>query len=215
MENERGPSYSTGYTLHPAAISANVAKLEKGADPNWVDWKFEWFPTSSFKASTHFKYFTPINGTPHPSIMDYWLTPTSINEVFTTEMLGSIADMWLSPAENYRPGSQYSSQQLVIQALRAKEGPSAAIPFSRPSYVYPTLSMTLEVKKKLPENGVKWLFLRARTLEIKNGRLDVEVTILDEKLELVALSHHVSLISLLADRTYKSDKGIKYKESKI
>lgn len=54
--------------------------------------------------------------------------------------------------------------------------------------------MSLEIKKVLPPEGVQWLFLRARAKEIKNGRMDAEIAILDEGFELVALSHQVSFI---------------------
>lgn len=49
----------------------------------------------------------------------------------------------------------------------------------------------IEFKKLLPPQGVDWLFVRARAKQIKDGRMDVEVTILDEESELVALSNHV------------------------
>ena len=51
--------------------------------------------------------------------------------------------------------------------------------------------MTMEVKKLLQPQGEKWLFMRARAKDIDDGRMDVEVTILNENLELVALSHHI------------------------
>lgn len=54
--------------------------------------------------------------------------------------------------------------------------------------------MSLEIKKVLPPEGVKWLFMRARAKEIKNGRMDAEIFVLDESLELVALSHQVSFM---------------------
>ena len=46
----------------------------------------------------------------------------------------------------------------------------------------------------LPPQGVKWLFMRAQAKDIANGRMDVEVTILNDKLELVALSHHTCFV---------------------
>ena len=58
--------------------------------------------------------------------------------------------------------------------------------------VYPTLSMATEIKKD--PKGAKWLFMRIETHEIRNGRFDTNVVILDEKGELVALSNHVSLV---------------------
>ena len=54
--------------------------------------------------------------------------------------------------------------------------------------------MSLDIKKLLPDPGGKWLFVRAQVRKIGNGRMDAEVTILDEFHELVALSHQVSFI---------------------
>ncbi|KAG0652497.1 hypothetical protein D0Z07_0658 [Hyphodiscus hymeniophilus] len=58
--------------------------------------------------------------------------------------------------------------------------------------VYPTLSMVTEIKKD--PRDAKWLFMRMRTHEIRNGRFDTEVTIVDEMGDLVCMSRHVSLI---------------------
>ena len=209
METERGISYPIGYTLHPPAAPADIAKLQQDSEPNWIGWQYPWFPASNLKASTHFRHFSPTAGSPDPSLMDYWLTPSSLADTFTTEMLGSIADIWMSPTENYRPGSINNSVRLAARAIHARDDPVAAAAFSVGDIenAHPTLSMTLDVKKKLPEGGVKWLFLRARSLEIKNGRMDVEVTILDEKFELVALSHHVALITPIAGRLYREAKN--------
>jgi hypothetical protein len=58
---------------------------------------------------------------------------------------------------------------------------------------YPTLLLNIDFKKSLPEEGVEWLFVRAESKQIKNGRMDIEVIILDEAGDVVALSHHVAL----------------------
>lgn len=54
--------------------------------------------------------------------------------------------------------------------------------------------LNLEIKKALPAEGMEWLFSRVGSKEIRNGRMDLEVTILDESGEIVALSTHVALI---------------------
>src|SRR5438034_10358122 len=51
---------------------------------------------------------------------------------------------------------------------------------------------TLFRSKALPEEGLEWLFVRSRSKMIKNGRLDIEVVILDQLGELVALGHQVA-----------------------
>jgi hypothetical protein len=63
-----------------------------------------------------------------------------------------------------------------------------------------TLSLSLEVKKlissHLNQDGwgtAQWLFLRAQTKCVQNGRLDIEMTILDAKGDLVASGSEVAL----------------------
>lgn len=90
--------------------------------------------------------------------------------------------------------------------------PSEDVSQQIPKYRYPTLSLSLEVKKVLPPEGVKWLFMRARAKEIKNGRMDAEITILDEAFELVALSHQVSFI---VDVAKKSAIEPRWKDGKL
>lgn len=67
---------------------------------------------------------------------------------------------------------------------------------------FPTLSMSLDVKKGPPEGGWEWLFVRIEIHQIKDGRFDYQVVILDEGRELVALSTHANLI-VSSDRNYK------------
>ena len=115
-------------------------------------------------------------------------------ERFTNDMLGSVAGHWRRMLENNHPESQWSNEQLSMSALRAAtESRPVSLEDRWTYYGYPTLSMHLEIKKLLPSDGVQWLFLRARATAIENGRFNAEITILDDKLELVALSHQVSM----------------------
>jgi hypothetical protein len=69
-------------------------------------------------------------------------------------------------------------------------------------YWFPTLSMSLDVKKGVPEGGWEWLFMRIEIHQVKDGRFDYDVVILDEGFELVALSRHANLI-VSSERNYK------------
>ena len=73
---------------------------------------------------------------------------------------------------------------------------------------YPTMSMSLEVKKGPPDGrpGWEWLFLRLESHQIRNGRMDIDVVVLNEEGELVALSRHVALI-VPSERNYKRAAG--------
>ena len=70
---------------------------------------------------------------------------------------------------------------------------------------YPTVLLNIDFKKPLPEEGVEWLFVRVNAKQIKNGRMDLEIVILDERGDIVALSHHVAL-ALGAERNVAQRK---------
>jgi len=93
-----------------------------------------------------------------------------MQESFTTEMLGSVADHWYRMLENYIPGSVWSTRQMAQNVLRAvAEGKQIRITLRQ---AYPIQSRNLEIKTCLPKDGVQSLFTRARAIEIRNGRID-------------------------------------------
>ena len=126
--------------------------------------------------------------------MDEWLTPTDPDERFTNASLGFVADSWPQMCENYRDGSPHGSEGTVKRATAALRGEGGEKRGWMSPFWYPTLLMNIEIKKLLPAEGVRWLFVRARAKQIQDGRMDVEVVIMDERMELVALSSHVCFI---------------------
>ena len=62
--------------------------------------------------------------------------------------------------------------------------------------------MSLDAKEALPVGGWEWLFMRIEIHQVKDGRFDYDVVILDEENELVALSRHANLI-VSSERDYK------------
>jgi archaeosine-15-forming tRNA-guanine transglycosylase len=72
---------------------------------------------------------------------------------------------------------------------------------------YPTLCMSSEIKKD--PKGTKWLFMKITAHEIKNGRFDTDVYVVDEEGELVALSKHVSLITEVKGKSLDMSKAVK------
>ena len=190
MTAEQGISAATDWTLHPAPPVVDLGSLLSDTDPQWLSWTIPWSPESLFKAATHMRWFSPINGTQHPSIMDLWFTPIAPNKSFTNEMLGSLVDQWPEILENYNPESPYITTRLAA-ATKSGDQTIGTAPL-RLSFNFSTLSMAIEVKKVLPDEGVTWLFLRSQSKKVHNGRLDAEVLIFDKDLDLVVVSHHVS-----------------------
>lgn len=62
---------------------------------------------------------------------------------------------------------------------------------------YVTQSLDLEVKRLLEPGKVRWLFCRAQTKEIVNGRSDMEVLVLDPDMNLIAIGHQIIIVKSL------------------
>lgn len=77
--------------------------------------------------------------------------------------------------------------------------------------------LNLEIKKLLPPEGVEWLFVRVRAKVIRNGRMDLEVVVMDAEGDVVAISNHVALIMGTERNLAKrgNSKGAEDGESKI
>jgi acyl-CoA thioesterase len=186
LDAEDGVTFATGWELLPKPHPADVSQLEAGRDRNWAEQTA--MPFDNFrKASKRVRFFFPRQGQFLRSMTDQWICFRDGSR-FTTESLGFVADMFPQVVEGYRDGDD-------PYALKP-EGEAKAISKERSgaNYWYPTVVLNLDVKKALPKDGVKWLFSRTRSKLIRKGRLDIEVIIFDEAGDLVALSHHVTLV---------------------
>lgn len=65
-----------------------------------------------------------------------------------------------------------------------------------PMFWFPTVTMGVDVKKRLPagSGGVEWLYSRIVNKVIRDGRMDTHVEVVDEGGEVVALASQVALI---------------------
>ena len=66
--------------------------------------------------------------------------------------------------------------------------------YAGPKYWYPTVVLNVDFKKKLGVEGVEWLYSRVQAKRLRNGRLDLDIVVLDETGDVVALSNHVALV---------------------
>ena len=101
-------------------------------------------------------------------------------------------------------GGHASSEKSPTQGANDKKSLAEKSEWAK--FWYPTILLNLDVKKALPAEGVEFLFVRVRAKQIKNGRMDLDVTILDESGDLVALSTHVALV-LGSERNMKRSGG--------
>ncbi|KAI5850479.1 thioesterase-like superfamily-domain-containing protein [Morchella snyderi] len=102
-----------------------------------------------------------------PSVREQWVSLKD-GGMMDIPALGFLSDMYLPIPENYKQTSR--------------------------THWYPTLSLSVEVKRIPPPDGWKWLFCRIEAREIRNGRMDVMVDIYDEDRNLVAIANQLAII---------------------
>ena len=181
MLSESGVTFTTNYSLNPAPLPVDLKLLKADKDLNWGR-QLE-MPFASFrKATRKAEFYFPKVGQRKKGSADEWIRLAS-GENWTNASLGYVADMWPMPVETF----VNSSNPYDVEPQKERKRPAA-------KFWYPTLLLNLDVKKALPEEGVEWLFARVETKQVKNGRMDLDVVILDEGGDIVALSQHVALV---------------------
>jgi len=186
-----GPSLPTGYALTPPPLPASLPLLHTDTDPNYILSAGPPYP--SFRKATlraQFWYPKSASWTSGQKFNDQWTrlsTFESHGEKWDTEGLGYVCDMFRQAVEGLEDSSSSKPSTSPPSASKEEKPPSA-------KYWYPTLTLTLDIKKPLLASGSEWLFVRNTNKQIKDGKMDIEVVILDEAGEIVALSHHVALV---------------------
>ncbi|PVH88270.1 hypothetical protein DL98DRAFT_508982 [Cadophora sp. DSE1049] len=179
IASESGVSFDTGFTLTPAPLPVDLEKLKEDKDDSWM--KSGPMPFADFrKATQKTQFYVPRNGQATWSWSDEWIR-LSNGEKWTNESIGYVVDMFMMPVEAH----------LQLEAAEKKAAGSGSGKTRR--FWYPTVLLNLDVKKALPKEGVEWLFSRATAKQVKNGRMDLEIVVLDAEGEIVALSHHIGL----------------------
>lgn len=207
LRKESGVSFPTQWSLHPKPLPvADFAAMEAGRDPNWGERKT--WPFSEFrKAASHIRSWFPRAGQHSNSCLDMWYTFSDPSVRFTTESLGFVIDTFPQTIEAFVLG--FDPYSVVVEEKYSDDEQRRMMKEGARMW-YPTLLLNLDVKKALPEDGVKWLGVRLEVKKIENGRYDLEVLAFDEGGDLVAISNHVCLVvdserNLAARR--KVDKG--------
>lgn len=70
-----------------------------------------------------------------------------------------------------------------------------------------TLSLDIEYKRRLPQEGLRFTFTRAVAKTLLGGRMDVDLTICNEYMEVVGLARQL-ILALGVDRKF----GVEQKE---
>lgn len=194
MASEDGLTLDAGWELLPPPKPVDFTKLASEEDPNWTaqDSRIDMAQRKVAKAPGNMEMFFP-RESGRLGLEDNWVRLRS-GESWTIPALAFLAD----------------AMPIVVEAWRPKADGDKSAPFKRNEHFwYPTLVMNLDIKKALPPGGVEWLFLRTEARQIRNGRFDLQATILDKDGDLVALASHTNLILPIARNLAKRGSGAK------
>jgi hypothetical protein len=129
---------------------------------------------------------------------------------WTNDALGFLVDMFPQVIEGFvNPEVELDGTGPPIQNHRPLH-PNA----ERRTYWYPTLTLTVDVKKALPEEGVEFVFVRVKAKRVESGRFDLDVEVWDEGGDLVAVGYHTGLV-MGTERNEKVKKRRVGREGKL
>lgn len=182
---EEGITAPTAWELYPAMPGGSAAggrvNLEKlgetGRDGEWV--KIE-APFPKFRrAAQQTEIFgpDPKKAGKGPRVVDQWarFRPGGDTEArWTNEAVVYLADMFpmaLDGFDTMGEGGQETAK-----------------------YWYPTVTLNVDLKKRLGSPGPRWLYSRVQTRVVRDGRTDLDVVVMDEEGDVVALSTQVGLV---------------------
>ncbi|CRK14266.1 hypothetical protein BN1723_010292 [Verticillium longisporum] len=183
IAREQGLTLDTKWTLTPPAPPqpARLDLLTTDAAPGWTARSPRLRGRSNLvRSNNNLQCFFPTTS-PRRGQEDVWLRLAS-GEPLTNAVLAYVVDAMPYLVEGWRPAADEAQTPFRTDEI----------------WWYPTLVMNLDIKRGLPAEGVEWLFMRTMAREIRNGRFDLEVTILDEQGNLVALASHVNMILSMA-----------------
>ncbi|KAJ5612805.1 hypothetical protein N7510_005999 [Penicillium lagena] len=82
----------------------------------------------------------------------------------------------------------------TVSATAEAKAQGTDVPENVAKFWYPTVTLNIDMKKRLPAEGVEWLYSRIVTKVVRDGRTDLDVTVLDRNGEVIALSTQVGLV---------------------
>jgi len=216
MSAEEGLSLDSGYKMSPEPLPVSLSALIEGKDANYV--KRGRDPFADYRRAGQHMAMHLMRPETRPAhfpkaMIDQWVLfrPQGKEGRHTNNALGYVVDIFPQILERYV--NPELEEACLGHDLSAEE--AEALIKNRPQphakYWYPTLVLNLDVKKLLPEEGVQWLFVRVQAKKIQNGRFDLEVIILDESGDVVALSNHANLAVDSSRNTTRAKKDGKSK----
>jgi len=202
----------TGWQLLPAPPPVSLEALEADAPSIWSGYLTPYDPSTYRKPQSYVRYYVPKERISRHHI-DQWVIPgwkdhdLPNGAVWTNETIHFIIDNSLPILNDLLDTDKsFDTYNMIVKAgLLQKQARSAGEDdrlwgegLTDSELLFPwiisTISTSTDVKKLLPKEGCKWLFMRSTFKSIVDSRMDLDIVLLSERMELVALSQHVCQI---------------------
>ncbi|KAJ5380353.1 uncharacterized protein N7496_002781 [Penicillium cataractarum] len=203
-DTEQGPVIKGLWDLSPPMPHGSLsdgsidfkALAEDGIDGTWV-----LCPQTppALHAAKHLRIFSPSHTLSAmrledrtKQIVDQWaqFAPGGKPAKWSNEAVLYLADMF--PAALTRMEAMETSRLLALEGETGSAKSMMEVPFGQ--FWFPTVTMNVDLKTRLPPQGVEWLHSRVVTRMLRGSRADLDVMILDQKGELIATSSQVALV---------------------
>ncbi|KAG0161382.1 hypothetical protein PDIDSM_8916 [Penicillium digitatum] len=211
-EAEVGISANTGWKPHPAPVAGSradgsvdlTALGRTGTDGAWR--KLEAPFTAFRKAAAQIELFGPGDVETQQKRSENML----IDQWARFRPGGDVSGRWTEAAVAYLidmfPMMLDGFDAMSATATAKERGTSLAE--EKAKFWYPTVTLNVDIKKHLPAEGVEWLYSRIETKVVRDGRTDIEVTVLDEDGEVIAIGTQIGLV-VGASRNVGTRKTVK------
>ncbi|KAJ5242459.1 uncharacterized protein N7469_000786 [Penicillium citrinum] len=197
---EIGITASTGWKPHPTPPIGSgpggeinfSALASKGSDGRWI--KLE-PPFPEFRrAAAQLELYGPGKGDEQQKetgsmAIDQWarFRPNGdVNGRWTDAAIPYLIDMFPMALDGF--------DTVSANATAKEQGKGGASEGDKAKFWYPTVTLNVDMKKHLPVEGVEWLYSRIVTKVVRDGRTDLDVTVLDQNGDVIALSTQVGLV---------------------
>ncbi|KAF2857258.1 hypothetical protein K470DRAFT_253566 [Piedraia hortae CBS 480.64] len=203
---EEGVGFGMDWGIYPPppVVTGSFGEMDRGRDANWGERKV--WPLHRFRpAMGMMRSWFPRGGQLGKGIVDQWVCPRDDDKRWTTDCLGFIVDAFPQIVESLEFGGDLYGVELEERYTQEEQQEMMDKKGAGRKW-YPTVSLNMEVKKRLPEEGVRFLFVRVQCKVMQNGRYDLEVIVKDMEGDVVALSNHV-VLAVPAERNTAKRRG--------
>ncbi|KAI2613922.1 thioesterase family protein [Hypoxylon fragiforme] len=201
MDRSNGPTHPTAWALHPPPkpVPDFAAVLAHRPDEHWLP---AHFAGDVIPFTRRMLVLDPRDGFPVDGICDAWATFLGDERMdatylaLMTDYIPSMSDTLLRNGGFYDARANFA--KVDEWAMEHPGVPAELTNFlkdaAKLTIFNNTVTLDIEFKRRLPEEGLQWVFTRLASRMMEDGRLDAEVTLCDEKMDLVCVARQVILV---------------------